>query len=688
MGTAYRIIDRIQDMADFSGPLTANQFIQWDGTGFVLAEVVQVWEDVDGGIAPANAGTIYGSQAVGGDMVLKSNPAGDGHIIAENQIRGLQATGLGLSNYDGTTGVSLGNGSVNINTIAGAIIWKFEGLDFYPTDPSNRRFGNPANPIGQAYFGGYASGVPINVGLAASQTANGIEQRTSGGVTNFAVGPSGIATSGGTDNYARLDGSGSSGARVRLKSQLGSETYILAENDTSIAIGYANSKVWFDGRNNPVVMSVGNSVSIYDSEIHSTNKLTLVPGSGSGVVAVRQPGGVAGTDEVQISHSGDRAELTSKQGDIAAIVPTSSDAFRVFDAAGNRRAVVASGFQVGDFNTFVVGNVPGSSSYTHSYMWLDLAALWHQSGNFSLDESSVGFSRYANSTLLLRDGAGSAADLMLRAIYGKHASGANAQASNCTIAPGQSTGNATPASVILQSTVAGSSGSTAQGLFDYLTIGNGETTWRTSTGTTYGSFTASGDNGGEFRLSNLNVVGHTMDWLDIQTPRYYLQADGGKFAGLGAGTVGSFFAFNSSGFFAIEAVSAVSSIGSGSPYYQKIFGSTGNTIIGTTNYITADPGVQLTVLANSASTIGSVIRAAASATADVWQGQASDGTTIYGTMSENGYWTTRKNAAPADAELAAGEAAWWLDADNATPKFMVKAKTADGTVVTGSLALA
>jgi uncharacterized protein YdeI (BOF family) len=61
---------------------------------------------------------------------------------------------------------------------------------------------------------------------------------------------------------------------------------------------------------------------------------------------------------------------------------------------------------------------------------------------------------------------------------------------------------------------------------------------------------------------------------------------------------------------------------------------------------------------------------------------------ILSTVSENGYYTTRKNAAPADAELANGEAAYWFDSTNGAAKFMVKAKQADGTVVTGSLALA
>jgi len=54
-------------------------------------------------------------------------------------------------------------------------------------------------------------------------------------------------------------------------------------------------------------------------------------------------------------------------------------------------------------------------------------------------------------------------------------SGTNNGASTLTIAPGKSTGNATPASVILRRTVAGSSGSTAQTLSDALQV-DGNTT--------------------------------------------------------------------------------------------------------------------------------------------------------------------------------------------------------------------
>jgi hypothetical protein len=73
-------------------------------------------------------------------------------------------------------------------------------------------------------------------------------------------------------------------------------------------------------------------------------------------------------------------------------------------------------------------------------------------------------------------------------------------------------------------------------------------------------------------------------------------------------------------------------------------------------------------------------------TANLTEWQNSSGTPS-STVSENGYFTTRKNSAPADAELAAGEAAWWFDSTNGASKLMVKAKSVNGTVVTGNVPL-
>lgn len=48
----------------------------------------------------------------------------------------------------------------------------------------------------------------------------------------------------------------------------------------------------------------------------------------------------------------------------------------------------------------------------------------------------------------------------------------------------------------------------------------------------------------------------------------------------------------------------------------------------------------------------------------------------------------KAHAAPADGDLSAGDCALWFDQTNGAAKLMVKAKSANGTVVTGEVALA
>lgn len=60
----------------------------------------------------------------------------------------------------------------------------------------------------------------------------------------------------------------------------------------------------------------------------------------------------------------------------------------------------------------------------------------------------------------------------------------------------------------------------------------------------------------------------------------------------------------------------------------------------------------------------------------------------FGGFNRNGYLSIKKTTAPTDAELASNELTLWLDPTNGAAKLMVKAKQADGTVRTGSLALA
>jgi hypothetical protein len=57
-------------------------------------------------------------------------------------------------------------------------------------------------------------------------------------------------------------------------------------------------------------------------------------------------------------------------------------------------------------------------------------------------------------------------------------------------------------------------------------------------------------------------------------------------------------------------------------------------------------------------------------------------------FNKNGYFYTNRHTAPADAELAAGQLLLWFDQTNGAAKLMAKGKTADGTVVAASVAMA
>lgn len=112
----------------------------------------------------------------------------------------------------------------------------------------------------------------------------------------------------------------------------------------------------------------------------------------------------------------------------------------------------------------------------------------------------------------------------------------------------------------------------------------------------------------------------------------------------------------------------------------------------TSNVIrTGDPSTSvygaLLVGSPAVATVGLTVRGITAQSANL-QEWLSSAAAVLATVSENGYFTTRKNAAPADAELIAGEAAYWFDSTNGAAKFKVKAKQADGTVVSGEVALA
>jgi hypothetical protein len=73
--------------------------------------------------------------------------------------------------------------------------------------------------------------------------------------------------------------------------------------------------------------------------------------------------------------------------------------------------------------------------------------------------------------------------------------------------------------------------------------------------------------------------------------------------------------------------------------------------------------------------------------------RSTNGTSVFevrndGEIKAKGAYLTKQTSAPPDSHLANGEMALWFDSTNGAPKLKVKAKSADGTVVAGEVALA
>lgn len=97
-------------------------------------------------------------------------------------------------------------------------------------------------------------------------------------------------------------------------------------------------------------------------------------------------------------------------------------------------------------------------------------------------------------------------------------------------------------------------------------------------------------------------------------------------------------------------------------------------------------GVRLGVNAGAVDVIPLLVGAIAGQTADLMR--VALGATVYAKFNKAGYFIIKKNAAPADADLAANELAFWFDNTDALPRVMFKGKTANGTVRSAAVAMA
>ena len=128
---------------------------------------------------------------------------------------------------------------------------------------------------------------------------------------------------------------------------------------------------------------------------------------------------------------------------------------------------------------------------------------------------------------------------------------------------------------------------------------------------------------------------------------------------LGAGS----FRFYASGEIIVYSLQAIPGTGI---YHDALAGHSHVFRIDGITVVTSATGEALLITPPAATSLGAVVKgfAAQSANLQEWRSSAA---AVYGTVSENGYFTTRKTSAPADGELVAGEAAFWFDSTNGTP---------------------
>jgi Head domain of trimeric autotransporter adhesin len=244
-----------------------------------------------------------------------------------------------------------------------------------PPLPGNIAYKDQANTFttgNQLIQTGAAGNTGLMVRAAAGQTALLQQWQTSTGAVRTAIGPAGMIRwfdSGGTSLLGQLladDGTGSVGYRpagpgfvgwyfegnpgqtADLTQWRNSAGTPLARVDaagkfvgdgsllTNLPGGGAVSSVF--GRTGAVVAAANDYTASQVTNAAATNAantFTVSPQTVVGTIIARQPGGVAGTDEAQLSHDGTRTLLASKDGPIRLDPPAAAGTLLEVYAGGN-----------------------------------------------------------------------------------------------------------------------------------------------------------------------------------------------------------------------------------------------------------------------------------------------------------------------------------------------------------------
>ena len=341
-----------------------------------------------------------------------------------------------------------------------------------------------------------------------------------------------------------------------------------------------------------------------------------------------------------------------------------------FEAAGASAAAVAAHLGAADPHTqyaLLAGRAGGQTVIggTGSGDPLTFQSTSHGTkGPISIGDGSSGSVVANTPTVVL--GSGDGGTPLAISLRGAAAAGSNVAGANITVDAQNGTGTGGSGALIFRTAPVGASGSTANTLTERVRL------------TKEGYL---GINTGANAAVRLHVLG-TGNLLRLaqSTTSYmtFTQRDNGVFGWLMApgGNYAETFNFNTGNI----------SIGGDQPSADHQFVVYGKTQIiagGTTD---ADATAYLLVRPSIATEKAIIAKGVASQSANLQEWQDSAGG-IHSTVSENGYFTTRKNSAPADAELATGEVAIWFDSTAGSAAVNFKGKNASGTVVTASVAL-